>query len=234
MAIKLQELFEVDTENVLLLVSKKVQTDNAFYSKNIKPDAQIITMEQPTGKKLEDFLISYFERNDSVITHEGMKRLIEITESDFDQIVTESEKLSLLMESVDADVVNAEVYNRKGESIFAVIESIFKNDIAKINYHMDRMKEQDVQPFMIIQMVINDTFLMLQIKNLLENHTINEVKSQMNLNPFRFSKLAGTSEKIGKEKLLKLFDMMIDLEIKIKKNGPADVYEILRAKLISI
>jgi DNA polymerase-3 subunit delta len=121
--IQLNELFNVETENILVLDFNKFNEKNEIIVEH-KDNIELIKLAAPTGKQMNTFIKNYFKKEDIIASNDAIQRLIEITEGDFDTIVGELKKLVLINEEVTIELLAKTIYDRKGENIFKLLDYI--------------------------------------------------------------------------------------------------------------
>jgi DNA polymerase-3 subunit delta len=152
---KLSHLFELETDNVFVFIAPKLNVTNITY-KEYEDKITLFQLVEPEGKELKEFIKNFLKNKNVNIDAKAIDRLIEITESSFDNIVNELRKISLLSDNVDKELINKITYNRKGESMFKLIDSIFKKDVQSISGLIDKMQTQDIAVFAINNLLIGD------------------------------------------------------------------------------
>lgn len=230
---KILELFKNKTDNIIVFHSQKLNKKNLFFEE-WKDEIKLIEMESPKGKQLEDFVLDFFKKNNSSYKNNVVKKIIEMTEGDFDHLISEINKLILLEEEIDIKLLEKVLLDKKGESIFSLVDAVFLRDIKKIITMIDKLKVQDIGAFLILQMLIMDLTFMIAVKKLEATMTTQEILNLLKLNPYRFKKIIQKSNKYEIEEMNDFLDKLISLEKMIKSNSPTDQYKILKAKIISI
>lgn len=231
--LKIRELFDNETDNIVILQTKKLNVDNPSYIKWIDK-IQLIEMNSPEGKKLEIFIKDYFEKNNIPYSFNVIKRIIEMTEGDFDHLISEINKLSLIGEKVTIELIEEVLLDKKGESIFTLVDAVFSKDSFKISSLIDKLKIQDIGAFLILQMLITDLSFMLAIKKMKINMSESDILKKLKLNPYRFRLMISKMKRYEILEMDNLLTGLIKLEKQIKTNSPSDQYEIIKAKIISI
>lgn len=230
---KLDEIFTNDSENVIIFTGEKINEGNAYLAAN-KEAFKLIKLASPLGKELNAFVSNYFDKNQIEFDHASVQRIIDMTEGDFDHIVQELGKLKILGDKVTVETLERIVFDKQGESIFELVDSIFLKDIKKVSWLIDKMRVQDIEVHLIIQLLITDLSFMSAIKKLEETMTTNEILSTLKINPYRFRKIMEKANRYSKEEINILLNNIIHIEKMFKSNSVSEQHDLFKSKLISV
>ena len=228
----LTKLFNQETENIFVFLADKTNKDNKYF-KEYQDKFSIFRLDVPAGKDLISFVETYLKDRDIKITKEAAKKLVDITQEDFDNVVNELKKLELLDDEITDELIDKVVYDRKGESVFKLIESVFNKDLDSILTLLDKMYEQDIHVFQIINMLINEVSWMLIINKLVEGHTRADSIKLSKLSAWRFNKLSSSSAGYSEEELKDFLDKLIDFEVALKSNNSSELNNVFKAKIVA-
>lgn len=228
----IEELFQVTTSNILIFTTTKLNTENNIYKK-IEENIHEVTVDSPKAKELTKFIKDYLSKDSSSISDEAIKRIIEITEENFDSIVSEIKKLALLNTELDKHMVEENIYDRKGENAFKLLDVISSRNVKEIESLLEKLELQGVHPIMLLQMLMNDLFFTLyMIKLQSKGMGKAQISEEFKMNQWRFNKLWSKTSSIDFEDGLKLFDMLIDIEKSIKSTSPEDPMFYFKARIL--
>ena len=228
----LAKLFEQDTDNIFVFLADKTNKDNKYY-KEYRDKLSVFRLDVPSGKDLIKFVETYLKDRDIEISQDAAKRLVEITQEDFDNIVNELKKLELLDDDITYELIDKVVYDRKGESVFKLIESVFNNDLDTILSLLDKMYEQDIHVFQILNMLINEVSWMLILNELIQTYSKEDTIKTTKLSPWRVNKLLNTASRYSKEDLKNFLDKLIDFEVSLKSNNSSELNNVFKAKIVA-
>ena len=215
---------ENEGNNTLILVSYKVLDNRKKISKFLK--------EKTKYKELLKFdMVDYIKKNleDYKMDFMTINLLISYTSSDVFRIDNELNKLKMykLKEKViTSDDVKKLVKRSYDSTIFDLIEYITNKDVENIYKVYDEIKKEGETSEKIMYTLANHYRLLFQIKNLSEEKSDEEIQSDYNLHPYRFSKLKKQANIMSNKDILHILESFADIDIKVK-TGKGDIDTLL-------
>ncbi len=232
----LQTTINSDTNNIIIFQISKLKITNTYYGKH-KDNFKLIKLNTPKGKETISFISNYFTNNNIGYSPEIVKQINYRVGDNFDLLVNELKKLNLINETLNYDFIEQNVFDIKGESIFSLIEAIFKKDFFKLDNSIEKLRIQGYSAIQILEYLINDLIILLQIKihyqipNAKYSRRRDILARQTGINSFRILKSQENAKLWTDEKLLDFLEKMINLEIQLMINNSENQLFILKTSL---
>ncbi len=232
----LQICIHSDTQNIIIFQISKLKVTNTYFSK-IRDNFELVKLSVPKGKETSFFISNFFTKNEINYSPEIVREINNRVGDNFDLLVNELNKLKLIDQNLNLDLIEKSVFDNKGESIFSLIEAIFKRNFKRLDISLEKLRIQGYSAIQILEYLINDLIILLQVKTHYQNLNAKFSKKrdllakQTGINSFRILKAQENAKFWSGEKLLFFLEEMINLEIKLMINNSENQLFILKTSL---
>lgn len=202
-----------DTTDVVLVedrMDSRPKTTNTL--KQISDFREYTNLE---GPELTNWLINYFEKNGSQIGHKEAIYLIDRVGVNQAVLSNEAVKLSLQKLPITQSLINELTVQSPHSSIFTMLDSIASGNLKGSLKLYEEQKIQGMEPQAILGMI---TWQLVSIATVAtaKGITAGEIASKSSLSPYVVRKNQNLAKKLTKNKLIKMFDLAIEADTKLK------------------
>ncbi len=231
----LERLLEKDSDN-LLIIKIKEETSKVikFFDKN--KNIKFQKNESIKNKNLVDYVtkkINFDKNFDSKKKNELSKKIIKLSNNNFDLISNEIKKYEIFEGEITEDIVSRNTYDVAGETIFKFIDDLISLDFEKIKLGINSMKSRAISITFILEMLVNEFALLALVYNN-EKYNLNIEDKYIHKAPFKVSKAKRDVKKINSKILFKFYELFIENLVLSKTNSKIDLYEVITYKIYLI
>ncbi len=231
----LEKLLERDSDNLLII---KIKEDKSkvinFFDKN--KNIKFQKVESIKNKKLIDYVtekINFDKNIDPKKRNEISKKIIKLSNNNFDLITNEIKKYEIFKEEITENIVLENTYDVAGETIFKFIDDLISLDFKKIKLGINSMKSKAISITFILEMLVNEFALLALVYNN-EKYNLNIEDKYIHKAPFKVSKAKRDVKKINSKILFKFYELFIENLVLSKTNSKIDLYEVITYKIYLI
>lgn len=222
-----------NNSNYFYLQVDTLKEKNSYYQK-ISPYFNLIEIT-PKNKKLNIvFIEKFLKEADIKYQRKSLYELMNYTSNNFEIIMNEINKILLISNNINSEIIKESALDLNGESIFNLLNHIFYKNHQKIEKILDFAQNKALSVITILEILISDLILMIQIKLINGRENAFQSKKLLNVHPFKLRKIEENLSNKKLDNLIYLFNKFTELEILFKKYDPVYKYNILFAKITNL
>lgn len=204
---------------VLVFIDGKLAKNNPLLKKMVKT-ATVHDFPALKGLQLADWIQSRVAARGSTISTRAVRLLIETSGDDLWVLANEIDKLSLYAQGrriEEADVKRVASSAREA-SIFAMVDAIAEKKLATAMRLLHQLLNEGTPPTHLLTMMARQVRLMVQAKELgRQRLSLEEKRNQLGLSwNFPVDKLFSQSADHSRERLLAIYDKILETDVAIK------------------
>jgi len=202
-----------DTTDVVLVEDRMDSRPKTTATlKQISDFREYINLE---GPELVDWLISNFENNGSQISRKEAMYLIDRVGVNQAVLSNETTKLKLQKTPITLQLIDELTVLSPHSSVFTMLDNIVSGNLKGSLKLYEEQKAQGMEPQAILGMI---TWQLVSIATVATAKGLNsgEIASKSSLSPYVVRKNQNLAKKLTKSKLIKMFDLAIEADNKLK------------------
>ncbi len=209
-------------QDFLESILEKIPEDNIVVFSSVSPDkrSKLYKKLKEISTKVEEFSISWNSSLFPIISNEyknkldsnALNLLINYKSWNLDKIIAEIDKLLILSDRIDENMVKQNIFPELEESIFHLIDDIMNKNFVEIFNKIDIILSQ-VSVYAFYNNLISNLRVLVYI-DILKNKNISSISEVLNLWNRAF--LVNKNYAIGSRSLNDLYVWLIDLDKKMK------------------
>jgi DNA polymerase III delta subunit len=182
------------------------------------------------GIELTHWLMDTFKKRGSVISNKDANYLIDRVGSSQEVLANEAAKLCLQKTPITTKLIDELTVPSPHSSIFTMLDNIASGNLKGSLRLYEEQKMQGMEPQAILGMI---TWQLVSLATVATAKGMNpaEIASKSSLSPYVVRKNQNLAKKLTKNKLIKMFDLAIDADTKLKTTS-ANVDKVI-AQLIT-
>ncbi len=209
---ELLKLFEQNVD-IVLYSNKKIDKRSKIY-KHVKANGQLIESQNLTIRELPRTIRDIAKKSNLDLSAEQLVQLEKMLPNDINIINSEVSKLQALQDEgviITSEVIESIVIKSADAKIWDLVDSLTtKNHIR--SFELIDLLLKDIEYEMIIGSIVSQ----MRIIYLALNSSIPGSLSQYGIHPFVASKVIKYIHKYNKERILKFYQKLVDIEIAVK------------------
>jgi DNA polymerase III subunit delta len=164
------------------------------------------------NRELSDWVSTYTKKNDIKIDRDASQRLIISSGNDLNQLTSELSKLSAFAngKNITSDDLDSLINTKLDENIFDLIDALGQKNKKRAIELIDSQLKGGNHPLMLLKMFVRQFKIILQVVDGANN-------TKLKLHPFVFQKASGQARNFQASELLKIYQDLLKIEVKIKK-----------------
>lgn len=210
-----------DNENILVLYTLNGSFKKVLKSyKTISSNAKVVNYEKLKRNDFYNSTITLLKDNDLILDKQSLNTLIQASNSSLSDLKLNVDVLKLYPEKITDDVVSNLLSVPVNYDSFDLINSICNKDVSKSDKLIKEMlKDNDSIIGMISLLSGQLRFLYLLSSYLDDGETPESISSNYGYNQYRVKKAIETLSKLKKNDILRLLNLLCDLDIKVKSQS---------------
>ena len=168
----------IDNQNIIILTIDKLNKTGKLNNK-FSGKIRLIEKDSPQGDELIMFIQNFFSTREIAITPDLSKRIIERLNGDFDLIVSEIKKLSLLsIDKITNEIIDSVVLDFSKESLFKLADAVLTLDEKKISKLINQLITQGESFYLVSERLAMEFSKVLRYKVLSDIKHISDLDFQ--------------------------------------------------------
>lgn len=210
-----------DNENILVLYTLNGSFKKVLKSyKTISSNAKVVNYEKLKRNDFYNAAITLLKDNDLILDKQSLNTLIQASNSSLSDLKLNVDVLKLYPEKITNDVVSNLLSVPVNYDSFDLINAICNKDVSKSDKLIKEMlKDNDSIIGMISLLSGQLRFLYLLSSYLDDGETPESISSNYGYNLYRVKKAIETLSKLKKNDILRLLNLLCDLDIKVKSQS---------------
>lgn len=218
-------LKQVPESTCILFVESEVDKRNKLY-KQVKSNGSICECKRASNKELTDWVLRYLLKEGKKITGNNMKYLLEKIGNDMDNILSEIDKLidyTYGRDIIECEDIDAVCISEVTGKIFEMIDAIGgKKQQHALELYYDLIATREA-PMKILFMLSRQFNIMLQIKEMYENHIpATEMASKLGMQNFIINKTLSQCRNFQYKTIKSALKYCINMEEAVKQGKMND------------
>lgn len=227
-----EKLFEeLPTTTDVLIIESKIDKRISYY-KNLKKKTDFREFNELDENSLVKWLINTTEKNNSKLSINNARYLIERIGANQQLLNQEITKLLIYSDSITKETIDLLTEPNPNSTIFNLLDMIFSGNTKKAIELYHEQRASKVEPQQIIAMLVWQLHILAIIKTAGNKSDI-EISKEAKLSPFVVRKSRDVADRLHPAKLKKIINDLASLDNKLKSIS-IDADDALQAYLIAI
>ncbi|MDD4706010.1 MAG: DNA polymerase III subunit delta [Bacilli bacterium] len=217
-----------NNDTTLILISDLIDKRSTLY-KTLSNNVKIIIIDEI--KDLNNKIFSYCKSNNIEIEYSAINKLLENNINNYDLVLNEIDKINIITNKINIDVVNKYSLKLVSEDNFEFCDAVIRKDYQKINLYLNEFitLKQDVSPF--IGLLATQYRIMYAVKHLQGSNE--EISKLLEVHPYRVKLAKDKGILYTLDELQKKLLDLTELDYNIKTLN-VDKYLLLKIFIINI
>lgn len=223
-----QYINNLNKDITLILICDVIDKRSSLY-KILDKKSKIIIIDEI--KDINNNIYKYCKEKDIEIDYSAINKLLENNLNNYDLVLNEIDKINLITNKIDTDIVNKYSIKLITEENFEFCDAVINKDYKKIDIYLNEFitLKQEILPF--IALLASQYRIMYAVKNLAG--TNDEIAKILEIHPYRVKLAKEKSISYSLEELQKKLLDLCDLDYNLKTLN-IDKYLLLKVFIVNI
>ena len=214
----------------LILVVDSLDKRSSIYKK-IKDKGKIIEIAELKPNELTIKINNYAKSIGVSVDYTSVNKLIEYNLNNYDLILSEIDKISILTNKITSDIVDTYSSKLVGEDIFSLCDAITSKNYKSTSKLLDQFITSKMEVIPLVSLLAVQYRIIYATKEL--NESNETIATKLNIHPYRVKLAKEKANLYSKEELKDILLNLCDLDRKLKSLN-VNEYALLKEFLISI
>lgn len=214
----------------LILVVDSVDKRSTIYKK-IKDKGTIIEIAELKPNELANKVNNYAKSIGVSIDYSSVNKLIEYNLNNYDLILNEIDKISIITNKITSDIVDAYSSKLNGEDTFGLCDAITSKDYKNASKLVDSFIAEKMEVVPLVALLAGQYRIIYATKEL--NESNESIASKLNIHPYRVKLAKEKSYLYSKDELENIILDLCDLDKNLKSLN-VNQYTLLKEFLIKL
>lgn len=217
-------------ETVLILITAKIDKRSVIF-KLINSIGSVIELNELKSSELTDRINNYCQENQITISYDALFKLIDNNLANYDLIISEIDKISIIHQQIDLDVINKFSFKLLSAENFDLSEAIINKDKVKIDSSLEDfiILKNEVVPF--VSLLAGQYRLLYAVKMM--KGSVTDIAKKLNVHPYRIKLAIEKAQIYNQDEILNNILALSDLDVNLKTLN-VNQYSLLKMFLIKI
>ena len=214
----------------LILITSSIDKRSTIYKK-IKAKGTIVEILELKQSELNTKISSYCKKNNISIDYNSINKLLEYNLNNYDLIINEINKLSIVSNEINVDLIEDYASKLSEEDIFGLCDAITSKNYPKTNKLLDDFIARKAEVIPLVSLLAGQYRIILATKEIKGSGEY--IASLLNVHPYRVKLAIDKSHLYSKNELEDILLSLCDLDRDLKSLN-ANQYSLLKEFLIKI
>lgn len=214
----------------LILVVEGIDKRSSIYKK-IKDKGTIIEITELKPNELTTKINNYCKNKGISIDYSSVNKLIEYNLNNYDLILNEIDKLSIVTNKITEDIVNEYSSKLNGEDTFGLCDAITSKNYKEIEELLEKFIIEKIEVIPLVALLAGQYRIIYATKELGMSNEL--IASKLNIHPFRVKLAREKSHLYTKDELKDILLWLCELDKNLKSLN-VNQYTLLKEFLIKL
>lgn len=214
----------------LLLIVDSIDKRSTIYKK-IKEKGQIIEISELKPNEINNKISIYCKTNNIKIDFNSINKLLDYNNNNYDLVLNEIDKISIITNNINEEIVNTYCDSLEGENTFALCDAITSKNYVNVDKLLKGYINEKKEIIPLITLLANQYRIILTVKEI--NDTNDNIAKLLNIHPYRVKLAKEKAYLYTKDEIESILLSLCDLDKDLKSIN-VNQYALFQKFLISI